>query len=145
MDSNEWTEWQGAQVGRTCPVDGRAIVQAKMRSGTITNPMAAANFIWYDRRCVSDIVAYRVLSVEEVSTLREHTKIRMRLPAPQTQDPQTRTFRDACAIAAMQGMLSSPELMQVITASDIVDGTASEKIAHAAYRQADAMVKVKEA
>jgi hypothetical protein len=53
-------------------------------------------------------------------------------------------LRDRFAIAALTGMMASPALMEHITGQELVDGSALDRMAHAAYRQADAMMKARE-
>jgi hypothetical protein len=53
-------------------------------------------------------------------------------------------LRDRFAIAALTGMMANPELMQHITGQELVNGSALDRLAHAAYRQADTMMKARE-
>ena len=45
------------------------------------------------------------------------------------------------AIAAMQAILSNPDLMQAVTASEVVTGTCAEKCAKVSVKYADALVR----
>jgi hypothetical protein len=50
------------------------------------------------------------------------------------------SLRDYFAGQALEGMNASPELLQVVTSGSILDGSTFEKLAHHAYKQADAML-----
>lgn len=50
------------------------------------------------------------------------------------------SMRDWFAGQALAGMNASPELMQAVTAADVLGETAFERMSTAAYRQADAML-----
>lgn len=50
------------------------------------------------------------------------------------------SLRDWFAGQALMGQNASPELMVVVTAGDIKDGSAFQRQAKAAYAQADAMI-----
>ena len=45
------------------------------------------------------------------------------------------------AIAAMQANLSNPDLLQAVTASEVVTGTCAEKCAKVSVKYADALVR----
>jgi hypothetical protein len=53
-------------------------------------------------------------------------------------------LRDYFAAKAMQAMLASPELMVVVTASEVMGDTYSERCANTSYKYADAMMKARE-
>jgi hypothetical protein len=53
------------------------------------------------------------------------------------------TLRDYFAANALVGMTASPELMQVVTAGSILDGTASDRLSKRAFQIADAMLKAR--
>jgi hypothetical protein len=52
-------------------------------------------------------------------------------------------LRDYFAAKAMQAMLASPELMVVVTASEVMGDTYSERCANTSYKYADAMMKAR--
>jgi hypothetical protein len=54
------------------------------------------------------------------------------------------SLRDYFAAKLMQGMVSSPGLLKVVTSMDVVGNSASERCAHVAYQWADAMLKARE-
>jgi hypothetical protein len=51
------------------------------------------------------------------------------------------TKREYFAGLAMQGMVTNPEIMQAVTASQLIDGTASERIAKVSIQYADELLK----
>ncbi len=55
------------------------------------------------------------------------------------------TLRDYFAAKAMQGMLTSPEFLVVVTADQAVGGNAKERVSNIAFAYADAMLKAREA
>ena len=54
------------------------------------------------------------------------------------------TLRDYFAAKAMQGMLTSPEFLVVVTADQAVGGNAKERVSNIAFAYADAMLKARE-
>lgn len=58
---------------------------------------------------------------------------------------QGMTLRDYFAAKAMQGMLTSPEFLVVVTADQDVGGNAKERVSNIAFAYADAMLKAREA
>jgi len=54
------------------------------------------------------------------------------------------TLRDYFANSAMQASLTSPELMEVVTAKEIGEGSCFEALARVSYKIADAMLKIRE-
>ena len=62
----------------------------------------------------------------------EHTKMEQAFPNPHRTDMTGMTLRDYFAAKAMQGLLSDPDWRQDMNFEDT---------AHAAYKQADAMLK----
>lgn len=54
------------------------------------------------------------------------------------------TLRDYFAAGAMQAMMTSPELMVVVTADQVLGENAKERISTLAYKYADAMLKARE-
>ena len=54
------------------------------------------------------------------------------------------TLRDYFAAKAMQAMMSSPELMVVVTADQILGDDAKQRISNLSYKYADAMLKARE-
>lgn len=54
------------------------------------------------------------------------------------------TIRDYFAASAMQAMMTSPELMVVVTADQVLGDNAKERISKLAYQYADAMLKARE-
>jgi hypothetical protein len=57
-------------------------------------------------------------------------------------DPKKEVYdRRWFAGMAMQGMMANPAVMEAVTASELVDGTAAERIAKVALRYADEMIK----
>lgn len=55
------------------------------------------------------------------------------------------TLRDYFAAKALMGMLASPELLQVVTSSQVAGGNVFERMALKSYDIADAMIKAREA
>jgi hypothetical protein len=53
------------------------------------------------------------------------------------------TLRDYFAAKAMQGMVSSPELLRVVTAAEFLGNEPAERCSTVAYRWADAMLKAR--
>ena len=53
-------------------------------------------------------------------------------------------LRDYFAAKAMQAMMTSPELMVVVTADKVLGENAKERISTLAYKYADAMLKARE-
>jgi len=53
-------------------------------------------------------------------------------------------LRDYFAAKVMQAMLASPELMVVVTASEVLGDTYSERCANMSYKYADAMMEARE-
>ena len=53
-------------------------------------------------------------------------------------------LRDYFANGAMQAMMTSPELMVVVTADQVLGENAKERISTLAYQYADAMLKARE-
>ena len=53
-------------------------------------------------------------------------------------------LRDSFAAKAMQAMMTSPELMVVVTADQVLGENAKERISTLAYQYADAMLKARE-
>ena len=53
------------------------------------------------------------------------------------------TLRDYFAAKAMQGMLTSPEFLVVVTADQAVGGNAKERVSNIAFAYADAMLKAR--
>ena len=56
---------------------------------------------------------------------------------------QGMTLRDYFAAKAMQGMLTSPEFLVVVTADQAVGGNAKERVSNIAFAYADAMLKAR--
>lgn len=55
-NADGWIEWNGGE----CPVDGRSLVNYKMRDGgTCEDGDEASDLVWEHRLCWSDIIAYR--------------------------------------------------------------------------------------
>ena len=54
------------------------------------------------------------------------------------------TLRDYFAAKAMQAMLSSPELLVVVTADQLVGENAKERVSNVSFAYADAMMKARE-
>lgn len=54
---SEWIEWNGGK----CPVDGKTVVEARLRGGEITAAKSARSFGWENEYLSFDIVAYRVI------------------------------------------------------------------------------------
>lgn len=52
-------------------------------------------------------------------------------------------LRDYFAAKAMQAMLASPELMVVVTASEVLGDTYSARCANMSYKYADAMMEAR--
>jgi hypothetical protein len=52
-------------------------------------------------------------------------------------------LRDYFAGKAMQAMMSSPELMVVVTADEVLGGNAKERISNLSYKYADAMLEAR--
>jgi hypothetical protein len=52
-------------------------------------------------------------------------------------------LRDYFAAKVMQAMLASPELMVVVTASEVLGDTYSERCANMSYKYADAMMEAR--
>lgn len=63
---------------------------------------------------------------------------------PNATGSQGMDMRDWFAGLAMQAMLSSPELLVVVTADEVLGDNARERCATVAYRYADAMMKERE-
>jgi hypothetical protein len=53
------------------------------------------------------------------------------------------TLRDYFAGQALLGMNANPELMEIVTAGSILDGSTFERLGQKAYEQADAMLEEK--
>ena len=53
------------------------------------------------------------------------------------------TLRDYFAAKAMQAMLSSPELLVVVTADQLVGENAKERVSNVSFAYADAMLKAR--
>jgi hypothetical protein len=53
------------------------------------------------------------------------------------------TLRDYFAAKAMQAMLTSPELMVVVTADQVLGENAKERISNLSYKYSDAMLKAR--
>ena len=53
------------------------------------------------------------------------------------------TLRDYFANSAMQAFLTSPELMEVVTAKELQDESCFEALARVSYKIADAMLKIR--
>lgn len=54
------------------------------------------------------------------------------------------TLRDIFAGMALMGMNASPELMEVVTATSIINGSAFELMAEKAYQQAECMLRARD-
>jgi hypothetical protein len=56
----------------------------------------------------------------------------------------TTNLRDHFAGLAMQAMMTSPELLKIVTAWDVTIGDNKDRVAQMAYKYADAMLKARE-
>jgi hypothetical protein len=53
-------------------------------------------------------------------------------------------LRDYIATNAMQGMLSNPEFLQVVTKEEVNGSDCASRVAKVSYKYADAMMKARE-
>ena len=60
-----------------------------------------------------------------------------------TSDELGMTLRDYFAAKAMQAMMTSPELMVIVTADQILGDDAKKRISNLSYKYADAMLKAR--
>jgi hypothetical protein len=59
-------------------------------------------------------------------------------------DPQQgMTLRDYFAAKAMQANLTNPELMKVVTSSEVIGAEFADRLANISYKYADAMLKAR--
>ena len=65
-------------------------------------------------------------------------------PNPHYNNVYGMTLRDYFAAKAMQAMLSSPELLVVVTADQLVGENAKERVSNVSFAYADAMMKARE-
>lgn len=54
------------------------------------------------------------------------------------------TLRDYFAAKAMQANLTNPELMKVVTSSEVIGAEFADRLANISYKYADAMLKARE-
>ena len=64
-------------------------------------------------------------------------------PNPHYNNVYGMTLRDYFAAKAMQAMLSSPELLVVVTADQLVGENAKERVSNVSFAYADAMMKAR--
>ncbi len=53
------------------------------------------------------------------------------------------TLRDYFAAKAMQANLTNPELMKVVTSSEVIGAEFADRLANISYKYADAMLKAR--
>jgi hypothetical protein len=53
------------------------------------------------------------------------------------------TLRDYFAANAMQANLTNPELMKVVTSSEVIGSEFADRLANISYKYADAMLKAR--
>lgn len=56
---------------------------------------------------------------------------------------QGMTLRDYFAAKAMQANLTNPELMKVVTSSEVIGAEFADRLANISYKYADAMLKAR--